>query len=80
MSRRLLRNVNEGESAVNALDLPFSTTSQIVEGGCYDPSSWGSAKFKSAPNLQPRATSLDCGCCPIGPFGPFTLSATIDRR
>jgi hypothetical protein len=55
MSHRLLREGNEGESSVNAVDIPFSNASQIVEGGCYDgPSSWESAKFKSPANLQPE--------------------------
>jgi Phage integrase family len=33
MGCRLLREGNEGESSVNAVDNPFSNTSQIVEGG-----------------------------------------------
>jgi hypothetical protein len=56
MGRRLLREANEGESSVKAVDIPFSNTSQIVEGGCYHgPSSWGSPNFKSPPNLKPAS-------------------------
>jgi hypothetical protein len=51
--RRLSREVNNVENSVNIVDSPFSTTSQIVGGGCYDPSLWGSAKFKSPANLKP---------------------------
>jgi hypothetical protein len=53
---RFLRERNEAENSVNAVDTPFSNISQIVEGGCYHgPSSWESAKFESPPNLGPAS-------------------------
>jgi hypothetical protein len=54
MSRRLLRDGNEGESSVNGVHIFSANTSQIVEGGCYPPS-WRSPNFKSPPNLQPAS-------------------------
>jgi hypothetical protein len=53
MSRRLLRDRNEGESSVNGVHIFSGNTSQIVEGGCYQPS-W-TPDFKSPPNLQPAS-------------------------
>jgi hypothetical protein len=56
MSSGLLQKVNEGESSVKAVDIPFSNTSQIVEGGCYHFSPLPEPRppnFKSPPNLKP---------------------------
>jgi hypothetical protein len=50
MSRRLLRDGNEGESSVNGVHIFSANTSQMVEGGCYQPS-W-TPGFKSPPKLQ----------------------------
>jgi len=57
MSRRLLREGNEGESSLNGAQILSPNVSQIVEGGCYgppSPPSW-SPNFKSPPNLQPAS-------------------------
>src|SRR5215475_9029407 len=57
MSRRLLREGNEGESSLNGVHILSANTSQIVQGGCYgppSPPSW-SPNFKSPPNLQPAS-------------------------
>jgi len=57
MSRRLLREGNEGESSLNGEQTFSPNVSQIVEGGCYgppSPPSW-SPNFKSPPNLQPAS-------------------------
>jgi len=57
MSRRLLREGNEGESSLNGEQIFSPNVSQIVEGGCYgppSPPSW-STNFKSPPNLQPAS-------------------------
>jgi hypothetical protein len=54
MSRRLLRDGNEGESSVNGVHISSTNTAQIVEGGCYFPSE-RSPNFKSPPNLQPAS-------------------------
>jgi hypothetical protein len=53
MSRRLLRDGNEGESSVNGVHIFSGNTSQIVEGGCYQPSA--TPDFKSPPKLQPAS-------------------------
>ena len=49
MSHRLSRDTNDDERSVKAVDIPFSNTSQIVEGGCYhgDLPPWRSSNFKS---------------------------------
>ena len=84
MTLRLLREGNEGESSVKAVDIPFSNSPQIVEGGCYHGSPLPEPRppnFKSSQNLKP-ASRLWVVVAVIGLIVmiSFALSRHFSRR